>query len=294
MYLGGEIIPQEKATISASDHGFLFGAALFETFRTYRGSPFLLTEHLERMRAGCRALDIDFARAPLLGDGERFPRLREVLRQLLAVNQFSDAAFRFTISAGEADGVLPSAPYGHPVEVVHIRLLPPRLAAPGQRLHVLETKRTEPEVWPRLKSTHYINSLSGYRELRRRQIDPGDEGLMLTRDGRLAEGVVSNLFLVTTDGLQTPSLSAGILAGVTRQAILRLAGKADIAAVEKDLALCDLAEAEGIFTTNSTRGITAVYEVLDSSGQRVWAKNSSTHPTVIELTAAYEHLTQGE
>lgn len=292
IYLAGNIVPQEKAAISASDHGFLFGVAVFETFRTYGGSPFLLGQHLERMRAGCRALHIDFSRSPLLAEETPSRRLREVVRELLSVNGLEDAAFRFTMSAGEAEGVLPAEPYANPVEVIHIRPLHPSLPPQGQRLHILNTERTDPEVRPRPKSVHYINSLSGHWELRQRQLLPGDEGLMRTRDGRLAEGVVSNLFVVSGDGLKTPSLAAGILGGITRQAVLGLAKESGLAFAETDLGLSDLTSAEAIFTTNSTRGLVPVYDVRDQAGHSVWNKNSSTHPVVTKLARAYERLTR--
>ena len=56
IYLNGEFIEKDKATISPFDHGYLYGLGVFETFRTYDGHPFLLDEHLERLNAGLKEL----------------------------------------------------------------------------------------------------------------------------------------------------------------------------------------------------------------------------------------------
>lgn len=290
IFLAGEIIPEERAMISARDHGFLFGIGLFETFRTFQGKPLLLPEHMERMRSGCQAFRIDSSATRFLAEGATYPLLRETLTSLLQVNDLRDAVFRYTVSAGEAPPGLPASPYSSPVELVLVRPLHPPLPSRGQRLHILNTKRSEPEAWPRPKSSHYANSLAAHWELRDRQVPAGDEGLMRTRDGRLAEGVVSNIFLIAEGKLATPSLDAGILGGVTRAAVLQLAQAAHIEAVEKDLALADLRKASAILTTNSTRGVLPVYEVIDADGSSFWSGDSAGNAVVRKLLASYAEL----
>ncbi len=294
IYFQNQILPAAEARVSASDHGLLFGLGLFETFRTLNGHPILLAEHLQRMRAGCEAFHISPPPDSLLAELPPFPKFRETIRQLLHANNLPDAVFRFTLTAGEAAPGLPVAPYTDPIEILHIRPLPPPLPPSGQRLHILNTTRTEPETFPRPKSAHYANSLAAHRELQQRSPAPGDEGLMLTRDGRLAEGIVSNLFLIDSDGLKTPDLSANILPGITRAAVLRLAETLAIPARETALGLCDLTEADAVFTTNSTRGLVPVSEILSPASRPLWRANSAQNPTLQSLTTAYQTLTTSQ
>lgn len=290
IYWKGGIVPEAEATVPANDHGFLYGVGLFETFRTYGGRPFLLEEHMSRLKAGCRLLRILPGEDHLAGAEPPFSALRETVQRLLSANDLTDAIFRYTLSAGEAAGGLPREAYTRPGEMIHVRPLHPPLPQIGHRIHILHTHRTEPEAWPRPKSLHYANSLAGHWELLDRAHLPGDEGLMLTADRRLAEGVVSNIFLVTEGSLRTPALSAGILGGVTRRAVLDLAPAAGLKAREEDLRLPDLTGSDAIFTTNSTRGISPVHEVLDERGGTLWQKRSHQHEAVLRLDGAYRRL----
>lgn len=292
IYFQGKIVDQSHARVSANDHGLLYGLGLFETFRTFNGNPFLLEEHLQRMQTGCESYQIHPPPDSLLSEKPPHSRLREVVRELLRQNHLPEAVFRFTVTAGEAPPGLPLAPYSHPTEMIHLRPLPPPLPEEGQRIHVLDTSRRDPEVSPRPKSTHYANSLAGHWELRQRPTRPGDEGLMLTQDGRIAEGIVSNIFLLNSHGLQTPALSAGILPGITRQKVLHLAAELKIPAQETDLGLCDLTDADAIFTTNSVRGIVPVAEVFAVSRRAIWREDSAKNSTLRDLLHAYQLLSK--
>lgn len=285
IYCHGEIVPEDEAKISANDHGFLYGAALFETFRTYEGEPFLLHEHTTRLTTSCRSFAIVPGQNLLLRDPPDHPALRQTIGRLLEENGVADAVFRYTLSAGGMSPGLPRGAYENPTEILSIRPLPS--PAETVRLHILNTTRTEPEVFPRPKSVHYINNLIAYRELSAREPNPGDEGLMLTRDGQIAEGVVSNIFLLNGNRLLTPPAAAHILEGITRREVLKLATESGMATAEIPLQLPDLQTAEAIFTTNSVRGILPIHEVVGSDGQAVWKRNSAGHPLVKALQKAY-------
>jgi len=291
VYCNGTFVPQEEARIAAADHGFLYGVGVFETFRTFGGNPFLLDEHMERMHAGCEALHIAARKSRLLEEGVPYSRLRKTIQRLLSENKMPDATFRYTVSAGEAPPGLPAGVYENPVEIIQPRALPPPLPAGGIQVHILNTARVEPGISPRPKSLDYVNSLAGHFELRSRSgVEAGDEGLMLTRDGRLAEGIVSNLFIIKNSRLVTPTLCTGILGGVTRKKVIELAARAGLRAAEEDAGLCALTEAEAIFMTNSTRGIVPVCAVFAPDGRRIWQSASSEHSALAKLAGVYEHL----
>jgi 4-amino-4-deoxychorismate lyase len=287
IYCQGTIVSSDQARISAHDHGFLYGATLFETFRTYAGEPFLLSEHMARLRLGCHSYGIELPDDLLISQSPAYTKLRGLLQELLAQNGLADAVFRYTLSAGEVPGGLPTTPFLQPTELIFVRPLPPPGNGRPSRLHILTTTRTEPEVFPRPKSGHYMNSLVGLRELGQTQTEPGDEGLLLTSGGLLSEGITSNLFLISGRTLRTPSAPAHILAGITRAHLLALGPRLDLAAHEEALVLDDLRAADAIFTTNSVRGIVPIGQVLDAGGRPVWQKDSAAHGTFRRVMEAY-------
>lgn len=247
--MNGSIVPAEEAVISVSDHGFLYGMGCFETFRAYNGHFFLLQEHLERLRQGLTMLDIEFK----LSDQEIFAHLKNLLLE----NGLTDAYLRLSVSAGVEPLGLSVAPYKRPNWFVHVKplpLLPDELYEKGKGITILKTIRNTPETPVRLKSFHYANNVLGKKEL---GANP-NEGIFLTADGFLAEGIVSNLFWIIQGRLFTPSLDTGILPGITRAHVMNLAAQQSMQVIEGRFPLDALLEADEAFLTNSIQEIVPV------------------------------------
>jgi 4-amino-4-deoxychorismate lyase len=260
--MNGTICDEKEAVVSVYDHGFLYGLGLFETFRTYGGNPFLLSEHLTRLRDACRELGIDFE------PDER--RVRELLSLLLQENDLSNAYFRYSISAGVEPLGLPAGSYQHAYEIIYIKALPPRddLAyANGKSLQLLKLPRNTPEGSSRLKSFHYMNNILAKRELQSYAWAAGSEGLMLSREGHMAEGIVSNVFFIQNATCFTPSLDTGILPGITRSLILKLAERSQFAVKEGLFHWDNLLAADEIFYVNSSLEIVPVRQLFTPDGQ---------------------------
>ncbi|WP_310551944.1 aminotransferase class IV [Paenibacillus glufosinatiresistens] len=281
--LNGAVCAAEEAVVSVRDHGFLYGMGLFETFRTYKGKPFLLERHLKRLEAGCRELGIPYQG----GAGQ----LAEWIASLMAANGLEEAYIRYTVTAGEDLLGLPSGDYRNPNRVLFAKALPP--AVPVRDAVLLHTVRNTPEAPVRRKSLHYMNSILGKRELNLHPASSsGAEGLMLTQGGHVAEGVVSNVFWVREGKLYTPDVSAGILPGITREMVLELAGQAGI---EAETGLYDaeyLMMAEEMFITGSVQGITPVTGVW-TGGTRKAIGRGAPGPITLELQRRY-NLETGE
>jgi 4-amino-4-deoxychorismate lyase len=261
IYVNGNIIEEEQAVVSVYDHGFLYGMGLFETFRTYNGKPFLLDEHVRRMASGCDQLGILYRAEP----GE----WRRILSRLLEVNGLRDAYIRFTVTAGSDALGLPGDSYAKPNVVVYIKALPPRseeLYRDGKPLQLLQLKRNTPEGTGRLKSLHYMNNVLAKRELLQYPWAGQAEGLFTDIQGHLAEGIVSNLFFFTEERLCTPSLNTGILPGITRAYVMRLAEQTGINTEEGLYTWDDLLAAEEVFITNSIQEIVPVSSLIDREG----------------------------
>src|SRR5690625_1766246 len=204
IYCEGKIIPESECSISTSDHGFLYGISLFETFRTFNGKPFLLEAHLRRMQASCNAFSFAL-HDRLLSTDPKGGNLQKILQQLLETNDLSDAVFRCTISSGQPSENPADPFYPNPREFIFVRPLPPPPPDAGIDLHILQTTRKLPEVFPRPKSGNFADNVLALQELQRRKPTPSAEGLLLTADGRLSERIHSNLFIIRDDGLDRKS-----------------------------------------------------------------------------------------
>ncbi|MFD0717157.1 aminotransferase class IV [Paenibacillus sp. GCM10027626] len=267
-YIGwnGSVVKAEEAVVSVFDHGFLYGMGLFETFRTYGGRPYLLERHLKRLGDGCRQLGIIYPAE----DQSNIERLKEWIAQLMTANELEEAYIRLTITAGEAGLGLPAADYEAPNEVLLAKPLPsadPMLYQTGKQLALLNTRRNTPEGEVRLKSLHYMNNLLAKRELLQSGAAPGAEGLMLTGEGWLAEGIVSNLFFARSGVIYTPAIQTGILPGITRERVIELARSEQRFAVEEGLYTWDdLLLADEVWLTTSIQELVPVTSLRHQDG----------------------------
>lgn len=253
IYMNGEIVRKEEAVISPFDHGYLYGMGLFETFRVYSGHPFLLDDHLERLNNSLEVLNmkVSYSRDEILC----------ALRPLLAENHLTDAYIRLNISAGVGEIGLQPDPYLHPNLIIFVKPLPLSMSGQEKKAVILALNRNTPEGVERLKSHHYLNNILAKREIGDM---PDCEGIFLTKEGYLAEGIVSNLFWLKENVLYTPAIETGILNGVTRKLIMRIAEKNGIT-VEEGFYHVDQAKmADEVFVTNSIQEIVPMYSFAGS------------------------------
>ncbi|WP_227397287.1 aminodeoxychorismate lyase [Jeotgalibacillus aurantiacus] len=270
MYLNGQIVGEQDAVMSPFDHGFLYGMGVFETFRTYDGHPFLLADHLERLNAALKEMNIDYEM--------EFEQTREIIRRLLEANGGEDGYFRLNISAGERGIGLDPTPYSEPTVMLLQKPIPPVLASKtGQWLKL---RRNTPETVIRLKSHHYLNNLAARREIS----SPSIEGLFLTEGGFAAEGITSNLFWVNGDTLFTPAVETGILPGVTRKLVMRLAKLEGFRIEEGFFKPEEVERADEVFVTNSIQELIPLTELgaATFNGQHITRSLKSLYKQAVE------------
>jgi branched-subunit amino acid aminotransferase/4-amino-4-deoxychorismate lyase len=242
IYLNGTVIPATEATISPFDRGFLYGDGLFETMRSYDGEIHLLGRHLARLRSGC-----DYLGIVLPSDEE----LIEALRAVISAQGGGDMVLRLTVTRGVGGGVTDLSASPERTILIAPRPAPARNDKP-ERIITLAVRRVPSGFGVTLKSLNYLPVVVAARELTAAGVR---EGVMLTEEGWVAEGTVSNIFCVYDGELFTPPLDLGVLAGVTRQRVIELALKDGITVREERCTIADLHVSEECFYTNSVREI---------------------------------------
>lgn len=280
--LNGTVVDAKEAVISVYDHGFLYGLGLFETFRTYKGRPYLLDRHMNRLLNGCGQLGIRYS--------FEYDELTGLLKELLSANNLEDGYVRLTVSAGVAGLGLPAEDYNRPNELILLKELPPLPQGDklrGKELRLLRTQRNTPEGEIRFKSLHYMNNIIAKRELMAGTASPGAEGLMLSGEGWLAEGIVSNLFFAKEGVIHTPSIQTGILPGITRGRVMELGMEVGFEVREGLYVWEQLLEADEIWLTNSIQELVPVTQLTEPNGQSVKVGNGQAGTVTKRLLSMY-------
>ena len=252
--LGRGVVDPDIPVIHADDQGLLRGLAAFETLRVYRGRPFAVAEHLERLRLSATRLHLP------LPDMEA---LEGLAHDALSAAGVADCSLRFTVTGGrEGAG---------PVAMVIIAALPADLdaiRATGIAVISLRlgtdprSRRDAPWLLDGVKSTSYAVNMAAHEEAARR--GAGD-AVFVAADGSALEGPTTNVWWRRGSTLYTPALDLGILAGVTRAWVLRLAAAAGYQTEEGWFPLSDLARAEEAFTSSSIRELMPIVRLDDQT-----------------------------
>ncbi len=241
-WVNGRIINEEEPCLSVRERGFLYGDGLFETVRVYGGKPFAWERHLARLSAGCERLGIPYP-GRLIADGTR-----DVLRALGP----ADGSLRVTVTRGEAPRGLLAPPGTKPTVVITFSAgepYSPEAYGRGFRAVTVSFPRNQLSPLVRLKTLNYLENLLGKQEA---AAAGADEGIFLNLKGEVAEGTISNIFLVLEDRqITTPPPESGLLPGITREWVITLAGKLGYSVCERLVFPRDFLRAREAFLTNS-------------------------------------------
>jgi branched-chain amino acid aminotransferase len=252
--VNGNVVPAEQARVSVLDNGFTFGDAVYETLRTYRGRPFHLDRHLERLRASASRLGF----AAPFGDDVFAERLDELLAR--AGNE--ESYIRIILTRGEGDISYRFERVTGPTLVMVVKPFEPPPArdyAEGIAIVIAAVRRNHPRALdPAIKSNNLLNNILAVRE---GQARGAVEAILLNDNGEVAEGSGSNVFIVKGGKVATPPLGAGILSGVTRRIVLDLCAELGIPAREETLIAADLFGADEVFITSTTKEAAPVRSV---------------------------------
>jgi len=279
-YLNGTLLPRSAAAVTFDDGGLLYGDGLFETIRIYAARPFLPDQHWQRLREGAAFLDIP---APALWE------LNAAVEQVIRANAVNEGLLRLTLTGGAGRRALwPRPAAGKPTLLVTVRdtvPYPDHLYSLGSRATFAGFPRNELSPLVKIKSLNFMENMLGKREALKQGCD---ESLFFNTRGDLAEGATSNLFVFDGKRLRTPSIRCGLLPGITRGVVLKLAREQLGLAVEESvLRRADLDQAEEAFLTASIMEIMPLVEV---DGQKIGA--GSPGPLSRSLLAEYRAQTR--
>ena len=239
----GTICSVEDIRISPLDHGFLYGLGFFETFRTYEGNIPFWSLHWERLMRAMRDYRIE------LPYNEH-----ELKRAVFALYEEAgeDLYIRLNITAGEEGIGLRPKSYTSPHVLIFSKPLEVAPRGTEKDGFILNTRRNTRESDVRHKSHNYANNVRGRLELDSLK---ESEGIFLTEEGFVAEGVTSNVFWTRRGELFTPSVETGALEGTTRRVLLELAPMLDISHHIGAYPVEELLRADEVFVTNAIQEV---------------------------------------
>jgi branched-chain amino acid aminotransferase len=280
IWLDGEWLDRDTAKISVFDHGLLYGDGVFEGIRVYGGRIFRLREHLERLYDSARAIWLTI---PIPMD-EMTTLTEEAVRR----SGLEEAYIRHVITRGQGDLGLDPRKCPKPTVVIivdAIRLWPAEAYERGLRVVTAGTPMPHREALsPRVKSLNYLPHILAKIE----GIQAGaDEVLMLDSAGSVAEGSGQNIFVVKRGRIRTPPPHAGILKGVTRDAVMELAVEAGYDMAEETLNRYDVYTADEAFFSGTAAEIVFIREV---DGRVI---GDRAGPVTSDLAKRFQRLARG-
>ena len=282
VYINGQYYPKEHAKVSVYDHGLLYGDGIFEGIRAYNGKVFRLNEHLMRLYESAKSVNIDI--------GISLDEMRHLVLETLRRNELRDSYIRLMVTRGVGDlGLDPRKCNKASIICITdtIKLYPAEAYENGLRLMIASTRKNPPDcLSPRIKSMNYLNNILAKIEA----IGAGlAEAVMLDKNGFLTECTSENIFLVKKRTVYTPTSVVGILEGITRSAVMELAGRLGYDVQMAFLTPHDMYTADESFVTGTGAEVLPVVEV---DGRKIG--DGKVGPVTKHLLKHFRELTQSE
>ena len=236
--LNGRLAGAREASVSPLSDGFMQGRGLFETIKILRRQPVFFSDHAARLIRSAGRLGL-----PVPSTAET---LRDRCEHLIAANELDDGVLKIVLFQDvEETG-----------ELIVARRNPylPDAYARGFKLTVVYVGQRP--GYPGLKTLNYLGNSEAKRAA---QAAGFDEPVFADSAGIVLEGATTNVFAVRRGTVVTPELDRGILPGVARANVLRLAGGAPVR--EGPLTLAQLLEADEVFVTNAVLGVMPVAQI---------------------------------
>ncbi|MBN4863500.1 MULTISPECIES: D-amino-acid transaminase [Providencia] len=256
-YVNGQYLPEEQATVSVFDRGFLFADAVYEVTAIINGKLVDFEHHIARLQRSCHELQLAL---PYSSE-----EIKQIHTQLIERNNINEGLIYLQFTRGNAK----QRNFLFPDKDIQ-----PTLVLFAQKTNIVDNLKVKNGIravtvddirWARCDiKTVALLAASLTKEYAKQQ---GADDAIFVKDGIVTEGSSSNCFIVNQHGqLQTRGLSHEILPGITRKAVLSLAKEQGIAIIEKAFSLEEMLTAKEVFMTSAT---TLVCPVIKINHQKI-------------------------
>ncbi len=254
VFLNGNYMPMAAARISPLDRGFLFGDGIYEVIPSYGGRMVGFQPHIERMRDGLAAIDLDL-------DWNQ-QRWQQVCDRLAAKNGSGNLGIYLHVSRGADSKRFHAYPDGiQPTVFAFTFEVPPPPVADKAQAKIYSVTTTEDLRWKccHIKSTALLGNVMHFNQGYR---GGNNETILYNADGELTEASACNVYVVKNGVVATPPTDRQILPGITRLLLLDILRRdGGIPVEERAVALGELGNADEVWISSSTKEVAPVTEV---------------------------------
>ncbi len=254
IWLDGKLVDVSDAKISVLDHGLLYGDGVFEGIRVYNRRIFELSAHIDRLYESAKSIRLEIP----LGK----TKLIAAIEKTVEANRVVDGYIRLVVTRGVGTlGLNPFICESAQVFIIadNIQLYPEELYETGMKIISATTVRNHPlAIPPQAKSLNYLNNILAKIEALDYNVP---EAIMYNHQGYVAEATGDNVFTVKGGVIYTPPAEAGLLEGITRNMVIRLAKKEGMEVVQKNLTRFDLYVSDEFFLTGTAAEVIGIVEI---------------------------------
>lgn len=240
LIVDGVLEEGERIPLEVTSSGFAYGFGLFETIKFKRRRPCFFDEHFDRLQGAAGEAGIEF--------GYTREEMRQQAIRLFESNGVDEGIFKVVVSSGGASSVV----------AVFLRSVGLEGANEPIRLCVSRVAKASNAFTSRRKTLNYMEN---WLELQRAQSHGFDECLFANELGRVTECSMSNAFFIKDDVLKTASLDCGLLDGVIRGQLLRIAEEDGMRVEEGAYRIEEFAAADEAFASSSGKGVVSISEI---------------------------------
>ncbi len=253
VYVNGQYLPENEATVSIFDRGFLMADGVYEVTSVLGGKLIDFEGHSVRLERSLRELDM---RNPISKED-----LLEVHRELVRVNEIDEGLIYLQVtrgSDGDRDFAFPDPETTEPTIVLFTQNKPGLADSPaakkGAKIISIEDIR-----WGRrdIKTVQLLYPSMGKMMAKK----AGCDDAWMVQDGMVTEGTSNNAYIVKGNKIITRHLGTEILHGITRAAVLRFAAEAQMEIEERSFSIEEAQEADEAFTTSASAFVMPVVEI---------------------------------
>jgi D-alanine transaminase len=251
VYLNGEFLPRERATLSVDDRGFIFGDGIYEVTRVVNGRLFEADRHMRRLQYGLRGIGIDPRITP--------DQIIDIHYRLIQENGLTSG--EGTVYLQITRGAAPRTHYFPPAGTAPTVFLSASPFTPNKAQREQgATAVTYPDIrWSRcdLKTVNLLGAVLA----KQHAVAAGSLEAVFIRDGVITEGSHTNVFGVIDGQLRTYPRSNYILPGITRDVVLELAVEEGINVRETPIFQQEIGRLDELFVTGTTSDVTPIVQL---------------------------------